>query len=126
MAKRLAAVGVDLVIGHHPHVLQDHAIYGKTFTGFSLGNFVFDSHVCRDAQGLLTEESMKASPGCARMHQSKRVAIAHAIRETRIYSFTVSKVCSMYPNFLGRRLNTLASGELDFDFRAACMLLVEV
>eukprot|EP00041_Stephanoeca_diplocostata_P035387 m.1247388 g.1247388 ORF g.1247388 m.1247388 type:complete len:486 (+) comp24690_c1_seq23:527-1984(+) len=91
-AKRLAAVGVDLVIGHHPHVLQDHAIYGKTFTGFSLGNFIFDSHVCRDAQGLLTEESMKASPGCARMHQSKRVAIAHAIRETRIYSFTVSKM----------------------------------
>ena len=40
--------GVDIIIGHHPHVLQNmekitiNDNYGYVF--YSLGNFVFDSH----------------------------------------------------------------------------------
>jgi poly-gamma-glutamate synthesis protein (capsule biosynthesis protein) len=36
--------GADVIIGHHPHVLQKIEIYhGKTIA-YSLGNFVFDNH----------------------------------------------------------------------------------
>jgi len=34
--------GADLVIGHHPHVLQGFEIYNDTLIAYSLGNFVFD------------------------------------------------------------------------------------
>jgi poly-gamma-glutamate capsule biosynthesis protein CapA/YwtB (metallophosphatase superfamily) len=34
--------GADLVIGHHPHVLQGFEIYHDTLIAYSLGNFVFD------------------------------------------------------------------------------------
>ena len=34
--------GADLVIGHHPHVLQGFEIYNDTLIAHSLGNFVFD------------------------------------------------------------------------------------
>lgn len=34
--------GADLVIGHHPHVVQGFEIYKDTLIAYSLGNFVFD------------------------------------------------------------------------------------
>lgn len=34
--------GADLVIGHHPHVLQPMEIYKGKYIFYSLGNFVFD------------------------------------------------------------------------------------
>ncbi len=33
--------GVDLVIGHHPHVLQEIEVYRGRYIAYSLGNFVF-------------------------------------------------------------------------------------
>ncbi len=37
----LKSAGADIVIGHHPHVLQGFNYDGKTLTAYSLGNFVF-------------------------------------------------------------------------------------
>jgi len=37
----LKQLGAHLIIGCHPHVLQAHTVDNKTFTAFSLGNFVF-------------------------------------------------------------------------------------
>lgn len=34
--------GANLVLGHHPHVLQPLLRYKSTFIAYSLGNFVFD------------------------------------------------------------------------------------
>jgi poly-gamma-glutamate synthesis protein (capsule biosynthesis protein) len=34
--------GADLVIGHHPHVVQETASYLRGFIAYSLGDFVFD------------------------------------------------------------------------------------
>lgn len=42
-AARVAVdAGADLVIGHHPHVLQGFEYYDDTLIAHSLGNFVFD------------------------------------------------------------------------------------
>ncbi len=36
--------GADLVLGHHPHVLQSIEKYSGKYIIYSLGNFVFDQH----------------------------------------------------------------------------------
>lgn len=41
-ARRLAEAGTDVLIGHHPHVLQDEERLGNSTIFYSLGNFVFD------------------------------------------------------------------------------------
>lgn len=40
--KRLCDLGVDVVIGHHPHVPQGYEKYNNSFIFYSLGNFYFD------------------------------------------------------------------------------------
>ncbi len=39
--KKWAEAGADIIIGHHPHVPQGMAMFGKTPAYFSLGNFAF-------------------------------------------------------------------------------------
>lgn len=41
LAHRLVKAGADLVIGHHPHVLQGFEQYEGALIAYSLGNFVF-------------------------------------------------------------------------------------
>jgi poly-gamma-glutamate capsule biosynthesis protein CapA/YwtB (metallophosphatase superfamily) len=36
--------GADLVVGHHPHVVQEFEQYGRGWIAYSLGNFVFDQN----------------------------------------------------------------------------------
>lgn len=42
IAEVLAEAGVDIIIGHHPHVLQSVEVIDGTIVFYSLGNFVFD------------------------------------------------------------------------------------
>lgn len=40
-ARNLVEQGVDLIVGHHPHVLQGYEIYNEKYIFYSLGNFIF-------------------------------------------------------------------------------------
>ena len=40
IAKYLSSLGVDIVIGHHPHVIQPIEYVGDTLVIYSLGNFI--------------------------------------------------------------------------------------
>ena len=57
-AQALFAAGADLVLGHHPHVVQDLTGFLETcqvsgcFAAYSLGNFVFDQGQNMMSQGL--------------------------------------------------------------------------
>ncbi len=42
IAEKLIEAGTDLIIGHHPHVLQGMERIGKGLVAYSLGNFVFN------------------------------------------------------------------------------------
>ena len=44
MAVELKKMGVDLIIGSHPHVMQGHEWLNDTLVHYSLGNFVFHPH----------------------------------------------------------------------------------
>ncbi len=48
--------GADLVIGHHPHVIQPVETYKDGIIAYSLGNFVFDQSFSEETmRGLLLE-----------------------------------------------------------------------
>lgn len=49
-ATLLADLGVDIIIGHHPHVTQDIEMIGKVPVFYSLGNFIFDQYFSADVQ----------------------------------------------------------------------------
>jgi len=50
MAQSLIDRGVDVVIGHHPHVVQDVGLYKGRPIFYSLGNFIFDQYFSQHVQ----------------------------------------------------------------------------
>lgn len=64
-ARRLVDIGVKLVLGHHPHVLQGIEEYGSGVIVYSLGNFVFDKWQRNPRESILftcdiTNDGVKA------------------------------------------------------------------
>lgn len=56
IAHSLIDSGVDVIIGHHPHVVQGIEIYNDKPIFYSLGNFVFDQYFSEETQkGLAIE-----------------------------------------------------------------------
>jgi poly-gamma-glutamate synthesis protein (capsule biosynthesis protein) len=52
--------GVDLVVGHHPHVVQPLIQYKNVYIAYSLGNFVFDQYFSPETmEGGLLEVNIK-------------------------------------------------------------------
>jgi poly-gamma-glutamate synthesis protein (capsule biosynthesis protein) len=51
--------GVDMIVGHHPHIIQPLEIYHGGLISYSLGNFVFDSDSYEHTNGLLMEIFIK-------------------------------------------------------------------
>ena len=50
LAHQIIEVGADLIIGHHPHVVQDIEKYQGKLIFYSLGNFIFDQYFSPDTQ----------------------------------------------------------------------------
>lgn len=48
LAKTIIDNGADLIIGHHPHVIQDVDEYKNKPIIYSLGNFIFDQYFSKD------------------------------------------------------------------------------
>lgn len=54
IAKAVIDAGVDLVIGHHPHVVQEVEVYNGGVIAYSLGNLIFDQNFSPDtSHGLV-------------------------------------------------------------------------
>ena len=43
LMKSYLDMGADVVVGHHPHVVQNYERFGKKMIFYSLGNFIFDT-----------------------------------------------------------------------------------
>ena len=65
IAKYLSNLGVDLIIGAHPHVVQtvEYINDGKTFVVYSLGNFISDQLDVDNYTGLAMEVTLKKHVG---------------------------------------------------------------
>ncbi|OQX84761.1 hypothetical protein B6D60_08805 [candidate division KSB1 bacterium 4484_87] len=53
MAHKAIDLGADLIIGHHPHVLQGMEIYKNRLIAYSLGNFAFASYSRRATESVI-------------------------------------------------------------------------
>jgi len=54
LAKKAIDNGADMIIGHHPHVMEDTSVYKGKPIVYSLGNFIFDQYFSKDTmQGML-------------------------------------------------------------------------
>ncbi|MDA1079746.1 MAG: CapA family protein [bacterium] len=63
-AKQLLEVGADLIIGAHPHVVQQMEIIDGKRVYYSLGNFIFDQYFSPEVQqGLVVELEVNPSTG---------------------------------------------------------------
>lgn len=56
-ARQIIEYGADLVLGHHPHVIQGLESYKSGFIAYSLGNFVFDNLTERRRESLILQAS---------------------------------------------------------------------
>ncbi len=56
--------GADIIIGHHPHVLQGLEVYKNGVIAYSLGNFVFDQYWAGYTQEALLVEFDISALGC--------------------------------------------------------------
>ncbi len=54
LAHAMIDAGADIIIGHHPHVVQGIEIYKNKPIFYSLGNFIFDQYFSADTQIELT------------------------------------------------------------------------
>jgi hypothetical protein len=69
LAARMVAAGADVVIGHHPHVIQPVERIGRGIVFYSVGNLIFDQTAPACAEGLLVrcrfgspEDTVSAMP----------------------------------------------------------------
>ena len=52
-ARRIIDAGAEVIIGHHPHVIQEEEIYKGKPIFYSLGNFIFDQSKPYTDKGLI-------------------------------------------------------------------------
>ncbi len=55
LARGAVDAGADLVLGHHPHVLQGIEFYKQGVIAYSLGNFVFDQRLPKTQESMVLE-----------------------------------------------------------------------
>ncbi len=60
LAQRMVDLGADIVVGHHPHWVQDTETIGRVPIYYSLGNLVFDQMWSEETKkGLLVQLTIK-------------------------------------------------------------------
>jgi poly-gamma-glutamate synthesis protein (capsule biosynthesis protein) len=63
LAKQLVAEGVDLIVGHHPHVVESIERVDGVLVFYSLGNFIFDQYFSTEVQqGLVLRLTFDHGP----------------------------------------------------------------
>ncbi len=59
LAHQMIDAGADLVVGHHPHVVQPVEKYREGWIAYSLGNFVFDQNSEATRHGLMLKATLR-------------------------------------------------------------------
>jgi len=47
LARQIVDSGADLILGHHPHIIQGYERIGASYVVYSMGNFIFDIYAGR-------------------------------------------------------------------------------
>ena len=79
--------GADLVIGHHPHVLQPMEIYNGKYIFYSLGNFCFGGNADpADKDTAIAQQTFTFSSGGELLEASEARVIPCCISSTQEYN----------------------------------------
>ena len=65
LARSFIDAGAELVVGSHPHVVEESEIYKGNTIYYSLGNFIFDQYFSEDVRNGLLLEAVFNSSGVA-------------------------------------------------------------
>jgi len=63
VARASIDAGADLILGHHPHVLQAAEVYKRRLILYSMGDFVFDARSADEAEGGIFEVYYRPGKG---------------------------------------------------------------
>lgn len=67
IAHALVDAGADVVLGHHPHWVQDMEYYRHAFIAYSLGNFLFDNAKIEARLTVVLELTLELQRGVRRV-----------------------------------------------------------
>lgn len=100
LAAELANAGFDLILGHHPHVIQPVRKYGSTWVAFSHGNFIFDQNFSELTQmGIICQFTLPDSlPNLLISHQRDyKVVAATPIQPDVLNNWLKTVYCQWQP-----------------------------
>lgn len=84
IANYLASLGVDIIIGHHPHVVQPIEFIGDTLVIYSLGNFLSGQRGIEKLTGLMI------STDVVKVADSNKISLEN-IKAELTYTYTDSQ-----------------------------------
>lgn len=60
IGRALIDAGASLIVGHHPHIVQEIEKYNRGFIAYSLGNFVFDQNFSKETmEGIILQATVR-------------------------------------------------------------------
>jgi poly-gamma-glutamate capsule biosynthesis protein CapA/YwtB (metallophosphatase superfamily) len=59
LAHKAIDAGADLILGHHPHVIQGLEVYHDKLIAYSLGDFVFDHHTRATGEAFVLRVTLR-------------------------------------------------------------------
>lgn len=96
--KRLCDVGVNVIIGHHPHVPQGFEKYENSLIFYSLGNFYFDTasfaHNCDDSYSVLLEFEKDGNVKFELVYHKKVDGQTCLVEKSEV-DFHIEKLCNL-------------------------------
>jgi AmmeMemoRadiSam system protein B len=109
IAKMLVDAGADVIIGHHPHVIQPVERYKNSLIFYSLGNFIFDQ----------TQPGTKEGIGVGLVHQKEGLGA---------YVFPYN-IADLKPRLLGygetKEFCASFLADLEVDVRDTCYVQID-
>ncbi|XP_022782666.1 uncharacterized protein LOC111323549 [Stylophora pistillata] len=91
--KHLLSLGADLIIGAHPHVLQDHCLQDNKLIAYSLGNFLF--HINRPpsavSPGVYGRFGRKPDKYLINVYEHFTLGNCNELKLSRLLKVTVSR-----------------------------------
>jgi len=111
LCHRIAKLGVSLILGHHPHVLNGIEKVGGSLIAYSLGNFVFDRKIM-DYNTEHTQQSM-----IIRCKLSKKSILGYEVIPTVMNEdYQVELAHGKTADLINENLNNVSSCLLSNDY----------
>ncbi len=120
-ARRLINIGADMIIGHHPHVIESIQYYKGKPIFFSLGNLIFDQHDPDTKRGIIVglifrDSSVETDIIPYDIKEDRPVPLSPEEKQGFKQSLlNISDEISLYDNDKGWRLNEKKPPSKDID-----------